>query len=78
MTLRGKVGKIADLVAEKAESYPMIIGFVVRTRGRKEDLPWEKIVHIEPQITLPRRGFHRLKTPCSREGYHPPPGRGDG
>ena len=34
-----KVGKISDLVAERAEPYPMIIGMVVRTRGREKMLP---------------------------------------
>jgi CBS domain-containing protein len=49
---RQKVGKIVDLVAERAEPYPMIIGMRVRTRGRKEYLPWEKIIQIEPRLTL--------------------------
>ncbi|MGD0918748.1 MAG: CBS domain-containing protein [Thermodesulfobacteriota bacterium] len=49
-----KIGKLSDLVAERAEPYPMIIGIVVRTRGRQKRiyLPWEKTVRIEPQITL--------------------------
>jgi CBS domain-containing protein len=49
-----RLGKIIDLVAERAEPYPMIIGIVVRPRGRKQRvyLTWEKILRIEPQITL--------------------------
>ena len=49
-----KVGKLSDLVAERAEPYPMIIGIVVQTkRGKKRIyLPWEKIIRIEPQVTL--------------------------
>lgn len=49
-----KIGKLSDLVAERAEPYPMIIGIVVRTRGRQKRiyLPWERTVRIEPQITL--------------------------
>ncbi len=31
-----RVGRISDLVAEKAEPYPMIIGLVVRTGGREK------------------------------------------
>ena len=47
-----RVGKIVDLVAERAEPYPMIIGIMVQTKGKRFYLPWEKIVRIEPQITL--------------------------
>ena len=36
---RQRVGRISDLVAERAEPYPMIIGMMVRTRGRKRYLP---------------------------------------
>jgi magnesium transporter len=48
-----KVGKISDLVAERADPYPMIIGLIVRTRGKEKSyyLPWEKIIQIEPAIT---------------------------
>ena len=49
---RQRVGKITDLVAERAEPYPMIIGMMIRTRGRQMYLPWERIVQIEPQLTL--------------------------
>jgi magnesium transporter len=49
-----KVGKISDLVAERAEPYPMIIGMVIRAKGRAKKfyLPWEKILQIEPRIIL--------------------------
>jgi magnesium transporter len=65
-----KVGKVSDLVAERAEPYPMIIGLVVRTKGgeksRRPDhgrfyLPWEKIVRIEPRITCLEEGLRGLK-----------------
>jgi len=58
-----KVGKITDLVAEKAEPYPMIVGMMVRTRGKKMYLPWEKIVQIEPQLTHSEKELIELKTP---------------
>ena len=58
-----KVGKITDLVAEKAEPYPMIVGMMVRTRGKKMYLPWEKIVQIEPQLTHSEKELIDLKTP---------------
>ncbi len=47
-----KLGKISDLVAERAEPYPMIIGMVIRRKGKKFYLAWEKIRQIEPTITL--------------------------
>jgi CBS domain-containing protein len=49
-----KRGQIVDLIAERTEPYPKLTGFVVR-RGRREEklfLPWEKVGHVEPQITL--------------------------
>jgi magnesium transporter len=58
-----RVGKISDLVAERAEPYPMIIGMAVRTRGRKRYIPWEKIIQIEPQFTLSEKELIDLKSP---------------
>jgi CBS domain-containing protein len=47
------VGKVVDVVAERAEPYPMIIGLVVKRKGRegRSYLPWEKIARIEPVVT---------------------------
>ena len=58
-----KVGKISDLVAERAEPYPMIVGLVIRTKGREKRfyLPWEKIVQIEPRITFLEEELRALK-----------------
>jgi magnesium transporter len=58
-----KVGKVSDLVAERAEPYPMIIGLVVRTKAREKRfyLPWEKIVRIEPRITFLEEELRALK-----------------
>jgi len=49
-----RAGKISDLVVEKTEPYPMVIGMVVRTGGRQKKfyLPWEKIDRVEPEIIL--------------------------
>ncbi len=48
-----KIGKIADLVAERIEPYPMILGMAIQTKGRKKlFLPWEKMLQVEPQIIL--------------------------
>ena len=33
-----KVGKIVDLIAERAEPYPKLIGFVVRGGGKEKTL----------------------------------------
>jgi magnesium transporter len=57
-----RIGKITDLLAGRAEPYPMIIGLMVRTRGRKMVLPWEKILQIEPQLTLAEKDLVDLKT----------------
>src|SRR4030043_515457 len=57
-----RVGKITDLVAERAEPYPMIIGMMVQTRGKKTYLPWERIIQIEPQLTLSEKELTDLKT----------------
>jgi magnesium transporter len=59
---RQRVGKITDLVAERAEPYPMIIGMMIRTRGRQTYLPWEKIIQIETQLTLSEEELLDLKT----------------
>ncbi len=59
-----KAGKIVDLVAERAEPYPMVIGLMVRTRGKEKKayLPWEKVLRFEPQITLSEEGSAILYT----------------
>ena len=58
-----KAGRISDLVAERAEPYPMIIGMIIRTRRREKRfyLPWEKMIQIEPQITFSENELHPLK-----------------
>jgi CBS domain-containing protein/sporulation protein YlmC with PRC-barrel domain len=62
-----KVGKISDLVAEKAEPYPMIIGMMVRTRGREMYLPWVEIIQIEPQFIISEKGLVDLKISLSEK-----------
>src|SRR4030042_451539 len=64
-----KVGKISDLIAERAEPYPMITGMVVQTKGRRKKsyLPWEKILQIEPQITFSGDELHDLKVSLSEK-----------
>ncbi len=57
-----RVGKITDLVAERTEPYPMIVGMMVQARGRKIYLPWEEIFQIEPQFTLAEKELADLKT----------------
>src|SRR4030042_24747 len=57
-----KVGSISDLVAERAEPYPMIIGIIIRTKGRGKRLylPWEKMDQIEPQIIFSENDLRPL------------------
>jgi magnesium transporter len=57
-----RVGKITDLVAERTEPYPMIIGMMVQTRRKKTYLPWERIIQIEPRLTLSEKELVDLKT----------------
>ncbi len=48
-----KVGKIVDMVAERMEPYPLILGMVIQLQGRKKFfLPWERMLQVEPQIVL--------------------------
>ncbi len=49
-----KVGKVVDLVVERAEPYPRLIAFVIQAGGKEKRLflIWEKIAHIEPRMTL--------------------------
>src|SRR4030043_915131 len=56
-----RVGRISDLVAERVEPYPMIIGMMIRMRRRNRYLPWEKIIQIEPQLTLSEEELLDLK-----------------
>jgi CBS domain-containing protein len=87
-----KVGKLLDLVAERAEPYPMIIGILVLPKGRERSrrvgtsrnggrndppiptpdrgriyLPYEKIVRMEPQITLSQEELYQLQTPLPQK-----------
>jgi CBS domain-containing protein len=48
-----RAGKVVDLVAERVEPYPLILGMVIQGKGRKRSfLPWEKMSQVEPRITL--------------------------
>ena len=66
-----KVGKIVDLVVERAEPYPRLIGFMsVRGGGKDKTLffPWEKIASIEPRITLTEGGPLLPRSSLPEEG----------
>jgi magnesium transporter len=56
-----KIGKVTDLVTERAEPYPLVIGLSVRA-GRKDRrfVPWEKITRIEPWVLLSDGAFDFL------------------
>lgn len=47
-----KVGKISDIVAEREEPYPKVIGLIVKSGLKKQSfyIPWEKVSKIEPQV----------------------------
>ena len=58
-----RTGKVADLVAERVEPYPMILGMVIQTKGRKKFfLPWERMLQVEPRITLSEEDLLDLTT----------------
>lgn len=63
-----RMGRILDLVAIREEPYPMVIGMMVRRRGERVYLPWEKIGQIEPHIILNEEQLPALSsTPPDRE-----------
>lgn len=47
-----KLGKISDIVAEREEPYPKVIGLVVKSGLKKQNfyIPWEKISQLEPKV----------------------------
>ena len=47
-----KAGKVVDLITERGDPYPMILGIVIQSKGKKFFLSWEKMLQIEPQIAL--------------------------
>src|SRR4030043_2161774 len=58
-----KAGKVADLVAERVEPYPMILGMVIQAKGRKRFfLPWERMLQVEPRIILSEEDLLDLAT----------------
>ncbi len=58
-----KVGKLSDLVAERVDPYPMILGMVVQAKGRRKFfIPWEKILQIEPRMILFEENLLDLNT----------------
>lgn len=58
-----RVGKVADLVAERIEPYPMILGIVIQAKGRKKFfLPWERMLQVEPRIILSEEDLLDLTT----------------
>jgi magnesium transporter len=62
-----KLGRILDLVAERTEPYPMIIGIAVRTKKRKKIyLSWENILRVDPKTTLVEDPF-RVEQPALPE-----------
>ncbi|MDI7261686.1 MAG: CBS domain-containing protein [Thermodesulfobacteriota bacterium] len=55
-------GQISDLVIERVEPYPMVIGVVIRAKGKKRlYLPWEKMLQIEPRAIFSEEDLLDLK-----------------
>jgi magnesium transporter len=57
-----RAGKVVDLVADRIEPYPMILGMVIQAKGKKFYLPWERALQVEPRITLSEENLLDLKT----------------
>jgi len=58
-----RAGKVADLVAERIDPYPMILGIVIQAKGRKKFfLPWERMLQVEPRIILSEEDLLDLAT----------------
>ena len=48
------LGRVVDLVAEKAEPYPVVIGLMIRrgVRGPRAFLPWSAVSRIDPHLVF--------------------------
>jgi CBS domain-containing protein len=57
-----RAGKIIDLVAERGDPYPIILGMVIRSKGKKFFLSWEKMLQVEPRITFSEEDLIDLTT----------------
>jgi len=61
-----RIARLFDLVAERAEPYPMIIGLVVRTQGgNRHFVSWDRISRMEPQITVSEEDLSAGLAPLS-------------
>ncbi len=60
-----KVGKISDIVAEREEPYPKVIGLIVKSGLKKQSffIPWEKVSKIEPQVIFEAEDPKEVKLP---------------
>lgn len=53
-----RAGKIVDMVAERMDPYPLILGMIIQSRKREKFfLPWEKIVQVEPLLLFSEGGL---------------------
>lgn len=53
-----RVGNIVDMVAERTDPYPLILGMIIQTRKKEKlFLPWEKIIQIEPLFLFSGEGL---------------------
>lgn len=57
-----KAGKITDVLAERAEPYPMIVGLLVKIGRKKVYLPWEALAQFEPRLILSSDRLDRAET----------------
>jgi magnesium transporter len=61
------LGRVADIVAEKVEPYPVVAGLVIRqgVRGPKAFLPWSGVVSITPKLVYSTASIELKDAPIS-------------
>jgi magnesium transporter len=59
------LGRVVDLVAERAEPYPVVTGLMIRrgVRGPKAFLPWSAVSRIDPQLMLSPDSIQHSEAP---------------
>lgn len=66
-----KIGQIVDLIVERIEPYPKLIGFMIRPerRGERLFLPWENVAIVDQKVTLKENGSLLSKLPLAEKDY---------
>jgi magnesium transporter len=59
------LGRVADIIVEKVEPYPVVTGLMIRrgVRGPRAFLPWSAVSTIDPQLTADLDALHLAEAP---------------